>query len=354
MALKLISNGPVSEIILTEKPLVIGSSPECDIRVEHLSVSARHCQISLLGSLFSVRDFSEGRLLLNGDKVEQGYLYEGDVLRLGDLDFMVTGQDGAMMPEAASTESTEEISAIKKIPLGGDEPHDIGLQTFGLEIPREPEMIYELFCQGDKYKPDKKMAEMLFGGLVAISAVSNLSNCFFYGHSERVCQLALLLADEIDLDSSDRIVLGVSALLHDIGKSRISVNIWQKVDALTAHEWSEIKRHPILGERILQRLSGTERIARTVRHHHERFDGNGYPDGLKGGDIPLLSRILSIVDAFESMIYPRPWRKPLTKKQAVDELKKCSITQFDRKLVESFIKVLKSGKLRFSLVFKKK
>jgi putative nucleotidyltransferase with HDIG domain len=164
------------------------------------------------------------------------------------------------------------------------------------------------------------------------------------GHSQRVVKLAMLMADELKLDGEDRYKLQLSAFLHDIGKIGMPDSILKKADSLEDYEFRKAKDHPIIGSKIISEIEELGDVASIVRHHHERFDGTGYPDGLKGDAIPFFSRILAILDAYEALISDRVYRKAITTKKAIEEIKKNSGLQFDPFLVDVFSKVLHNDK----------
>jgi len=128
--------------------------------------------------------------------------------------------------------------------------------------------------------------------------------------------------------------------LHDIGKIAIDEAILNKPGKLTDEEWETIKRHPEIGFRIISTAPEYSEIARDILSHHERFDGKGYPRGLKGEEIPIRARIVSIADAYDAMISKRTYRDPLSKEDAVNEIKRCSGTQFDPELVKIFVNII--------------
>lgn len=160
-------------------------------------------------------------------------------------------------------------------------------------------------------------------------------------HSLRVTKYAVMLAKKLGLSSDEIEVIENTAYFHDIGKVGISDTILQKPGALDDKEWESIKKHPEIGYDIIEPLKLLHIALPGIRHHHERFDGNGYPDKLRGEDIPRTARILAIADAYEALTANRPYRKAGTPQEAVTELKKNAGTQFDPELVELFIEVLK-------------
>jgi HD-GYP domain-containing protein (c-di-GMP phosphodiesterase class II) len=126
-------------------------------------------------------------------------------------------------------------------------------------------------------------------------------------------------------------------LLHDIGKIAIDESVLNKEGRLTEAEWEAVRRHPEIGWRILGTVGELGELANHVLSHHERMDGTGYPQGLRGDDIPLQSRIISVVDAYDAMTAMRSYRKPVSDREAASELKRCSGTQFDATLARLFI-----------------
>jgi diguanylate cyclase (GGDEF)-like protein/PAS domain S-box-containing protein len=159
-------------------------------------------------------------------------------------------------------------------------------------------------------------------------------------HAERLKNLAILIGKKINLSENLIDDLILLASLHDIGKLGISEDILSKKTKLNQSEWEIIKKHPEIGYQIARSSPQLTHIADFILTHHERWDGSGYPKGLKGEEIPLISRIISIVDAFDVMIEGRVYKSPRTINEAIEELKRCSGTQFDPELVEIFIKIL--------------
>lgn len=160
------------------------------------------------------------------------------------------------------------------------------------------------------------------------------------GHSERVTNYAIKIAKEIKLCEDDIELLLYAGKLHDVGKIATPDFILKKTSALTADERVEIEAHPVKGIEMIAALKFLRKCFPLIRHHHERYDGKGYPDNLKGGEIPFLARILSIADAFDAMTSKRPYRRGLKIDEAVEEIKRNSETQFDPQLAKLFISIL--------------
>ncbi len=162
-------------------------------------------------------------------------------------------------------------------------------------------------------------------------------------HTEKVREMALELARSAKLPKNEMDELSLLASIYDIGKVAILDIILNKKENLSKREWETIKRHPEIGYRIALASHQLSSIAEYILTAHEWWNGTGYPQGLKGEDIPILSRIIAIVDAYEAMVTGRPHKKAVSKNAAIKELDKCSGTQFDPKLVEKFITILKNN-----------
>jgi len=160
------------------------------------------------------------------------------------------------------------------------------------------------------------------------------------GHSIRVTELALQLGRELGLRTQDMELLQTAGLLHDVGKIGVPEAILLKPSRLTEDEYEQIKQHPAIGAAILQPIKGLEEVAQIVYYHHERYDGQGYLEGLRGENIPQPARILAVCDTFAAMTSDRPHRKSLSEKQAVGELRRVAGTQLDPIFVEVLLKII--------------
>jgi len=163
----------------------------------------------------------------------------------------------------------------------------------------------------------------------SLAAAIETKDIYTRGHSERVTQYSLIIARKLGIESSEIEKLRLAALLHDIGKIGIDESILRKPAKLSPSEFEEIKKHPIYAANILESIPQLHEIIPVIKHHHERFDGNGYPDGLKGEKIPYSARIIAIADTFDAMSSDRPYRKALPVQVCLQEILNCSGTQFD-------------------------
>jgi len=160
------------------------------------------------------------------------------------------------------------------------------------------------------------------------------------GHSERVCYYSDIISKRLSLNPKDRNEIRISSYLHDIGKIGISNRFINKKGTLSSTEWAIIKQHTRKSIELLVPLNLSPNILSYIQHHHERFDGSGYPDGLSADQIPLGARIIALADAYDSMTSDRPYRKPLSNGEAKNELMKYSGKQFDPQLVTIFLDIL--------------
>lgn len=160
------------------------------------------------------------------------------------------------------------------------------------------------------------------------------------GHSDRVSAYSVLIGEALGLSEDDLKILKIGGLFHDIGKIGIPDSILLKTDKLDDEEYSEIKNHPAIGAHILSNATIFKDIIPIVKHHHERFDGHGYPGKLKGEEIPYLARIATVADSFDAMTSKRSYRDSLPIDVVKEEIKKNSGTQFDPEIAEVFLKIL--------------
>jgi len=179
----------------------------------------------------------------------------------------------------------------------------------------------------------KEMEDSLITALEA-------KDIYTQGHSKRVYKLVSNIVDKMGLNENEAEKIKTAAKLHDIGKIGINDDILNKPTKLTEEEFAVIMDHPVMGYEIIKKIKAMGDIAKIIRHHHERYDGNGYPDGLKGENIPLGSRIIAIADSFDAMTSKRAYRNSFTMAQAIEELRKNAGKQFDPALVEVFASVI--------------
>ena len=160
------------------------------------------------------------------------------------------------------------------------------------------------------------------------------------GHCDRVAEYTVLIGEKLRLSEEDLRTLRIGGLFHDIGKIGIPDSILLKESKLSDDEYSQIKNHPTIGAHILQNATIFQDILPIVKHHHERYDGNGYPSRLKGEEIPYFARIAAVADTFDAMTSKRTYRNAIPIEEVKEEIKRCEGTQFDPSIAETFLEIL--------------
>ncbi len=168
---------------------------------------------------------------------------------------------------------------------------------------------------------------------------------YTHGHTERVAQYSVAIAKELGFPQEEIQRIQFGAFLHDIGKVHTQSDILQKPGALTEEEWMMVKAHPVRGAEMIRGVKFLERVSDMVRHHHERVDGRGYPDGLTGDQISIGAKIVNVADAFDAMTTDRPYRAGLTVEQAVGQLVEKAGSQFAAEIVQVFVPAIKEGRI---------
>jgi putative nucleotidyltransferase with HDIG domain len=180
---------------------------------------------------------------------------------------------------------------------------------------------------------------LMMGLLHSLTSAVDAKDAYTCGHSERVALLSRLLAKEAGFPNALVERVYMAGLLHDVGKIGVPEAVLQKTGRLTDEEFSQIKKHPEIGARILRDIKQVEDIIPGVMHHHERYDGKGYPSGLSGENIPLFGRLICLADCFDAMTSSRTYRKALPLEVALTEIRRCSGTQFDPGLTDFFLNI---------------
>ena len=260
------------------------------------------------------------------------------------------------MPEMQGTEFLKQVSDeypdIIKILLTGhldvdaivDSINDCHLYQYIVK-PFDPEEL-KLTIESGIRKYDlvnnkavilKDLRELFYKTIKLIAAALDAKDPYTHGHSMRVTLYSMILAKKLNLDDTTLEEIETAGLLHDIGKIGIPQNILCKPGRLTDEEFAVMKSHPEQGEKMLMGIKKLTVISNWLRTHHEKWDGSGYPQGLKGEEIPLSGRIIALADTYDAMTSTRSYRKALSHETAVAEIKRCAGTQFDPVLADLFI-----------------
>ena len=191
-------------------------------------------------------------------------------------------------------------------------------------------------------KINKELEKSYLESIETLRYTVEAKDAYTKGHSDRVSKYSVLIGKYLGLSEKDLKTLQIGGLFHDIGKIGVPDNILLKETKLTPDEYSEIKNHPSIGAHILSTATIFNDIIPIVKHHHERYDGHGYPSQLKGEDIPYLARIAAIADSFDAMTSKRTYRNPLPIEVVIDEFKKYKGAQFDPALTDVFLDILEN------------
>lgn len=183
----------------------------------------------------------------------------------------------------------------------------------------------------------QSLQETYLATMKSLATVIEAKDLTTRGHLDRTVSYGLALARRIDPELAESPTLGYGFFLHDIGKVGIPEHILCKTGPLSVAEWNVMRTHPVIGAQIVAPMAFLTTTVELIRHHHERFDGSGYPDGLRGGDIPLSARIFAVADAFDAMTSDRPYRGSIGIERALGEIRRGTGTQFDPEVVRVFV-----------------
>ena len=186
-----------------------------------------------------------------------------------------------------------------------------------------------------------ELIDLYLTTIQSLAAAIDAKDPYTHGHSQRVANFSMMIAEELICSDEEMEVIKHTALLHDIGKIGIPEKILLKPGKLTDEEYHQIMRHPDLGTEIIKQIKYLDKVRICLKHHHEKYDGSGYPDGISKEDIPLGARIIAVADTFDAMTSDRPYRKGCNTDHAINEIKRFSGTQFDPEIVNAFIKAIR-------------
>jgi len=194
-------------------------------------------------------------------------------------------------------------------------------------------------------KAGEENKALFLGTIRALAAAVDEKDPYTRGHSDRVTKYSVIIARALDLDEKTVETISISALLHDVGKIGIDDKILKKPGFLTPEEFEIMKQHPVKGFNIMKTIEQMRNVLPGLRSHHEQWDGNGYPDRLKGEEIPLIARIIAVADTLDAMTTNRPYQQALTFQFAVEKINKNVGVKYDKNVVAAFNRAIEEGDL---------
>ncbi len=212
----------------------------------------------------------------------------------------------------------------------------------GLKSVTQMKIIAEINQQLEE--ANAQLKDAYYGTIESLRLAVDAKDSYTRGHSDRVSYYSVMIGKQLGLSEEDLDTLKQGALFHDVGKIGIPDAILQKPGKLTDDEYDDIKNHPSIGAKILGPAKIFEPLIPMVLHHHERYDGRGYPGGLKGEEIPYFARIVCVADSFDAMTSDRAYRPRFTVVKALEEMESCKGTQFDPEMVDAFMIAMKNNK----------
>ncbi len=284
----------------------------------------------------------QGDILLKktADILREACRQEDILVRWGGDEFII------LLPRTDQNQAIEICDRIRRLSNDlGKEMINVSLST-GYATKEDPKQSMEEFHQKaeERMIKNKLMEEDSAKGTV-LSGLLDVLGANSYEteeHALRMKEMVQALGKQVGISPSEQDMLSLLASLHDIGKAAMPKEILVNPDPLTDAQWQVIKTHPVRGYRIASAIEEVAHVADLIRYHHEWWDGSGYPEGLKGDAIPLLSRITSIVDAYDVMTSQRSYASPVSPQTALSELKRCKGTQFDPELVDVFVQLMET------------
>jgi diguanylate cyclase (GGDEF)-like protein len=267
-----------------------------------------------------------------------------DVVRPMDVVGRIGGDEFAVAVPGAGPDDSMTVAKRLQAALRDRAPASIGVACFPTDGADRDELQRAAdvgLYAGKRDRPAKlEMTAKELSWATTLARAVDERMAVQHEHSWKVAEYCVAIAEELGWSERDLELLQMAAILHDVGKVSIPDHILRKRDPLSEREWEAIRANPARGAEMVSRIQGLETIVPWIRHSHERIDGHGYPDGLSGEAIPLACRVLHVADAFDAMISGRPYRRPMTNEQAIEELRRHAGTQFDPECVEILVRAV--------------
>jgi putative nucleotidyltransferase with HDIG domain len=280
--------------------------------------------------------------LQNKKKVIEWALKKGRTIALPDIEEDADESEKVtfvLVPLIAHDKPVGLIDIITDTPEGDITSRDLSLLTI---LAKQAALAIENVKLYESIKKDQ------IAIIKALAATVDAKDHYTLGHSQKVSQYSVMVAEELGLSGREHEIIKYAALLHDLGKIALPDDIIKKPSRLSEQEFEVVRKHPSIGAKIIKEIEALAGMVPIVLHHHERFDGKGYPDGLKGEDIPIGARIVHVTDAYDTMVSARAYRDMLPPELAISELRKNAGAQFDPKIVDIFITSLRKRAVNFN------
>ena len=265
------------------------------------------------------------------------------------LDLMLPGASGEEVlhrikknyhiPVIVVTARSERESQLRLLEEGADDyivkPYDSDILFLKVE-----KLLTRYYLEEELRRLNRRNTRLFLNVLQVMAKVLEAKDPYTKFHSENVAKFARKIAKAMGYSPEEVEMIQVAGILHDFGKIGVKEGVLNKVGHLTDKEFDAVKRHPVIAATILEPIEELNSVIADIRHHHEYYNGHGYPSGLKGEEIPLGARILQVADAYDAMTSQRSYHDPMDKAEAIRELRRCAGSQFDPRIVEVFIKIV--------------
>lgn len=294
--------------------------------IRHISLSGRHKLISWLKANRSIAIRNRFQTDTGNYNRDYGIIYKQMVMFKAELSLPLIFNNEMIGVLTLSEKKNGELYSTEDLNLLGSFANEAAIA----------------FSNAIAYDNLKKT---YLGTIEAFAKAIEAKDIYTRGHSERVLRISMAIATEMGISRDQIEVLRYASILHDVGKIAIEDRILNKQGSLDNFEYEVIKQHPIVGANIVSTISFLNEAIDVVKHHHERYDGTGYPSGLKGENIPLLSRIISVADTFDAITSTRLYRQAVDNMIALEEINRCSEGQFDPEVVRAFVSAYNKNKI---------
>ncbi len=267
------------------------------------------------------------------------------------LDLMLPGASGEEVlhrikknyhiPVIVVTARSERESQLRLLEEGADDyivkPFDGDILFLKVE-----KILSRYYLEEQLRRMERRNTRLFLNVLQVMAKVLEAKDPYTKFHSENVAKFARKIARAMGYSPQEVEMIQIAGILHDFGKIGVKEGVLNKVGHLTDKEFDAVKRHPVIAATILEPIEDLSSVIADIRHHHEYYNGHGYPSGLKGEEIPLGARILQVADAYDAMTSQRSYHDPMDRTEAIRELRRCAGSQFDPRIVEVFVKLLES------------